>query len=216
MNRCKRDDVPERIARPDDACETLDHFLRAATLVRIQLNEFLEHYELSEVRYSVLAALKAARAGLSQSELADRLMQSESNISTLVDRMQQEGLVDRSRSEADRRKRVLLLSPSGQCLLERVESGRRSWALRVLRGVPADRRTTLAILVQQLGMALHDESHEPPSLPSATRSRALPREDHHRPEYRADEDASRHTPHLALQQMLSTLGMNHQLAESEQ
>ena len=108
-----------------EAGETLDRLVRAASLVRSKLGEFLDPFGLTEVRYSVLVALNSAgEMGLSQSELAERLMQSESNVSTLIERMAQDDLVERLRSDADRRKRVLLLSPSGLRLVERVETPR--------------------------------------------------------------------------------------------
>ncbi len=207
----------ERTDTQQRACDALDHLLRTALLVRTQFSEFLEHYSLTEVRYSALAALRiAGRGGLSQAELAERLLQSESNISTLSDRMQQDGLVDRLRSEADRRKRVLLLSLAGQVLLDRVEAGRRVWALHVMRGVTPIERQTLLNLAKRLGDVLSGQtSTTGPTTKTPTAETSV-----HQParwvESRLDHADETQSPHIALQQMLSSLGLANQLGEVEQ
>ena len=213
MNFVEREKIPELTDSANEAGETLDRLLRAATHIRLRLGEFLEQFALTEVRYSVLVALRAASlAGLSQSELAERLLQSESNISTLVERMQQEGLVDRLRSDADRRKRVLLLSPSGQRLLDRIEVAKRSWAARLLRAVPADDRSTLGLLMSQL-VEIFDGS---PAKPAAILAEATgSHDDLVWTECHSGEGDKLNSPHLALRQMLSALGLNNQLVEDE-
>lgn len=200
----------------DEASETLDRLLRAAAHVRVRLGEFLEQYALTEVRYSVLATLSAAaQTGLSQAELAERLMQSESNVSTLIERMQQEGFVDRLRSDADRRKRVLLLSPSGERLLNRVEVAKRGWAVRLMRGVPADDRSTLGLLLRQLSENLDGNAPVKPSPPPLILGgTACSHEELLWGECHSDGDEI-NSPHLALRQMLSALSLNSSLAEGE-
>lgn len=199
-----------------EACETLDALLRAAACLRLRLCEFLEPFSLTEGRHSVLVALKSAgMAGLSQSELAERLMQSESNISTLVERMQNEVLIERSRSEADRRKWVLLLSVSGDQLLSRVEEARSRWAARQLRGIPADDRSTFGALIGQLNDSLDDRAKSQVTPAAATRKPVHHDGETHWIEHRADEGGDEHSPHLALQRMLSALGLIYQYAEDE-
>lgn len=216
MNFVEREKIPELTDSANEAGETLDRLLRAATHIRLRLGEFLEQFALTEVRYSVLVALRAASlAGFSQSELAERLLQSESNISTLVERMQQEGLVDRLRSDADRRKRVLLLSPSGQRLLDRIEVAKRSWAARLLRAVPVDDRSTLGLLMSQL-VENFDGSPAKPAPSAAILAEATgSHDDLVWTECHSGEGDKLNSPHLALRQMLSALGLNNQLVEDK-
>ena len=216
MNLVERETAFESTDTANEAGETLDRLLRAAAYIRLRLSEFLEQFALTEARYSVLVALNnAALVGLSQSELADRLLQSESNISTLVDRMQQDGLVDRLRSDADRRKRVLLLSPGGVRLLERVEAAKRNWAARLVRAVPADDRSTLGLLMRQFVEGLEGSRA---TLATATTIRAeatYSDDDRAWAECHSGVGDELNSPHLALRQMLSTLGLNNQLVEDE-
>ena len=59
----------------------------------------------------------AAESGCSQADLAEYLQQSESSISTLIDRMRSDNLLYRLPSTTDRRKKVLKLSDRGRELL---------------------------------------------------------------------------------------------------
>lgn len=217
MNFVEREATRATTDGLDEASETLDRLLRAAAHVRTRLGEFLEQYALTEVRYSVLATLSAAaQTGLSQAELAEQLMQSESNISTLIERMQQDGFVDRLRSDTDRRKRVLLLSPNGQRLLERVEIAKRGWAVRLIRGVPADDRSTLGLLVRQLGESLDGNASAKPATPASIPGEAArSHEELLWGECHSDDGDQINSPHLALRQMLSALSLNSPLAENE-
>ncbi len=211
------------------ANETLDCLLRVASFIRLRLGEFLDQFELTEVRYSVLASLSSAGArGLSQSELAERLMQSESNVSTLIERMSQVGLVDRLRSHADRRKRVLLLSATGATLVERVEAAKSHWAVRQLQGVPADDRSTLGVLLGQLAesQAVRTGLKLVPSvsLRVSMTLQQVTRHDEHgssvqsswaEPGHDEEGESEGHSPHRALEQMLSALGLVNQLVKDE-
>ncbi len=117
---------------------------------------------LNESRYRVLDVLRRKVSGTcSQTELATQLLQSESNLSTLLERMRKDGLISRVRSESDRRMALIGLSDDGAAALDRAESARAramATALRVLDGQGEEAlrevlRLLLATLEQALGLA---------------------------------------------------------------
>ncbi len=188
--------------------EIVSELLHAAMFVRLRLGEFLEHYELTEGRYSVLTVLDAAGAsGLSQSEVADRLMQSESNVSTLVERLQRDRLVSRRWSDTDRRKRVLLLTADGQQLFDRVEMARHRWAESLLSNISPDVRLGLSSGLRQLSAKTVESTNtakhvEPAASDIAGGETVWP--------------IHPNSPHFALEQMLSTLGISGRPVGDEQ
>jgi DNA-binding MarR family transcriptional regulator len=98
--------------------------LQAAQRLRAVLAANYNRCGLSEVRYAVLERLeRASPNGCSQTELAEMLGQSESSVSTLVERMRASGLIYRLRSKSDRRMRVLLLTDHGRQLLATARRG---------------------------------------------------------------------------------------------
>ncbi len=138
-----------------NSADLLDGLLRVSQIVRFRLNDWLGRYELTDGRHAVLTVLaRAGENGCSQAELADQLYQSESNVSTLIERMQRDGLVSRSRSDADRRKRVLQITSMGRSTLASVDASRTAWAGRLMNGIPADDAPRLLALLQRLGASL--------------------------------------------------------------
>jgi DNA-binding MarR family transcriptional regulator len=89
---------------------------RIALKIDRKQNEHLRHWGLSTAQFDVLAHVGAAQ-GITQQELADRLLVTKGNISQLLDRMEQLGLLRRCQ---ERRSKTLVLTESGQELYNRV------------------------------------------------------------------------------------------------
>ncbi len=113
--------IPEREPLPahDNADETavaiVQNVMRAAHRLRAILNSHFGQFELTDIRYAVLQAIReSASNGCSQKDLSNLLNQTESSISTLIERMRQSGLLYRLPSTVDRRRKVLLLSELGR------------------------------------------------------------------------------------------------------
>jgi DNA-binding MarR family transcriptional regulator len=117
---------PQPIAAPENTDETavaiVQNVMRAAHRLRAILNSHFGQFELTDIRYAVLQAIReTASNGCSQKDLSNRLNQTESSISTLIERMRQSGLLYRLPSTVDRRRKVLLLSELGRETLARAE-----------------------------------------------------------------------------------------------
>jgi DNA-binding MarR family transcriptional regulator len=79
-----------------------------------QLREFLRvRHDTTLPRFDVLAALYRRREGVTMGELSRLLLVSNGNATTVVDRLERDGLVRRTPSEADRRTVHVALTPEG-------------------------------------------------------------------------------------------------------
>src|SRR5437763_15611921 len=72
---------------------------------------------MTPARFDVLAQLSVA-PGISQQELSDRLLVTKCNITTLLDKMTAQGLVERRPDSQDRRSCRLYLTKEGRQLAE--------------------------------------------------------------------------------------------------
>ncbi|MCA9020418.1 MAG: winged helix-turn-helix transcriptional regulator, partial [Planctomycetaceae bacterium] len=81
--------------------------------------------------------------------------QSESNICTLIERMEGDQLVIRRQSQQDRRKRVLEVTEQGAQLLERVKTFHGIVSQRLLGTLTADQRRQLNGMLQSLLKSAH-------------------------------------------------------------
>jgi DNA-binding MarR family transcriptional regulator len=122
---------PVRACRTSSAGPLL---LRTAECLTALLQAPTVHAGLNESRYNVLDALRRKPFGTSsQTELATCLLQSESNLSTLLDRMKNDGLISRARSESDRRVTRIGLSTAGREALTRADRARQCAAAPLLK-----------------------------------------------------------------------------------
>ena len=83
------------------------------------LREFLRVKHTTTLpRFDVLAALYRRRDGVTMSELSRMLLVSNGNATAVVDRLESDGLVRRTPSEADRRTVYVALTPDGLAQFE--------------------------------------------------------------------------------------------------
>jgi DNA-binding MarR family transcriptional regulator len=81
------------------------------------------------------------RAGeLNQRDLADQLGMDPGNLVGILDSLEADGLVSRPRSEGDRRRRLVSLTPSGRRLLAGALRATAGIDERILTGLPASHR----------------------------------------------------------------------------
>jgi DNA-binding MarR family transcriptional regulator len=92
--------------------------LRADGRVGRAFDHALSPSGLTEPQFNVLMELAAHGGGLPHCTLAQRILKSPANVTSLVDRMERDGLVHRVRGELDRRTVVVEISDEGWSRLE--------------------------------------------------------------------------------------------------
>jgi DNA-binding MarR family transcriptional regulator len=102
--------------------EVLVALQRTADRLQWRLTEMLKAYGLSPTQYNALRILRGAKdGGRSCSEIAERMINHDPDITRLVDRLERRGLVKRSREGRDRRVIITRITPVGQELLNRLD-----------------------------------------------------------------------------------------------
>jgi DNA-binding MarR family transcriptional regulator len=128
------------------------HLIKSAKLLEQEMaDRFRESYDSSFTRFDVLAHLsQAGKTGLSTSILAANLLASKGNITRLLDRMEQDGLVERKLSSADRRVSNIYLSTQGQALFERMAADHEAWANDLFTTISVSEKNELLRLLKQI------------------------------------------------------------------
>jgi DNA-binding MarR family transcriptional regulator len=83
-------------------------------------------------RFDVLAMLYRTREGLRMSDLSDQLMVSNGNVTGVVERLVQDGLVERLPVPGDRRATLIRLTGPGVASFERMAADHEAWIGGVL------------------------------------------------------------------------------------
>ena len=135
--------------------------LTCSTLIEHGVRHGLHRsFETTLPRFDVLAQLQRAGKPLSMGELSRRLMVTNGNITGLVDRLKSEGLVDRRRSDGDRRVQMVSLEPAGAQLFERMAADNRRWVTGMMAGLSREEKESLFALLGRLKSAVLDAGAE--------------------------------------------------------
>ena len=87
-----------------------------------KIGELLKTYELTGVQYNALRILRGAGSeGLRCGEISERLITRDSDITRLLERLENRGLISRERKEEDRRQVITRISESGLQLLSEID-----------------------------------------------------------------------------------------------
>lgn len=78
--------------------------------------------EISPTQYNVLRILRGSPDGLSCSDIADRMITRDPDITRLLDRLEKRGLVSRCREAKDRRMVLTRITQAGMALLAQLDA----------------------------------------------------------------------------------------------
>jgi len=102
--------------------EALVALQRTADRLHWRLSEMLKEHGLSPTQYNALRILRGAGdEGRACSEIAERMINRDPDITRLVDRLERRGLAQRSREGRDRRVITTRITPAGLKLLEALD-----------------------------------------------------------------------------------------------
>ena len=110
--------------------------LTCANLVEAEIRTRLrEQFGTTLPRFDLMAQLQRAPDGIVLGEVSRRMMVSTGNITALVERLVQEGLIERLLSERDRRSVRVRLTPRGRRQFNRMARAHSDWVAELLADV---------------------------------------------------------------------------------
>lgn len=121
-------------------------FMRLHQRMLMQMTARIRTLGLSIPQFDLLSTL-TEQEGISQSELAEKLYVTKGNVSGLVDRLVQAGLVERRAIAGDRRSYAMHLTPEGRRLAEAGIAAQRDFVASTLGKLKPDDLAELDRLV---------------------------------------------------------------------
>lgn len=101
--------------------EALLNLMIAADHIRARIDRACGNFGITNGQYNVLRILRGAYPdGHARREIATRMLERAPDVTRLVDRLEAQGLVERSRAEQDRRLSISRITETGLDLLERM------------------------------------------------------------------------------------------------
>jgi DNA-binding MarR family transcriptional regulator len=123
MVRSLREEIKQTKPFASLAHEAHLSVVRTAAIVTDEVEQLLRPYGITGTQYNVLRILRGAEPdGLCRNEVRDRMITRMPDMTRLLDRMEEAGLVQRSRELDDRRMVLTRIAPKGRSLLAELDS----------------------------------------------------------------------------------------------
>lgn len=143
----KYDQLPQQ---QQEALDVYVKLMRATARTTGDIHRHLQQDNLTHSQFAVLEALYHL-GPLSQGELGRKILKSNANLTTVVDSLEKKQLVQRTRTDEDRRRIEVSLTAVGEELIDRVFARHADIVTREFLILSHAERQQLARLLKKLG-----------------------------------------------------------------
>lgn len=165
-------------ARPDTDMEVRAHadhhaslrlwlrLLSATTRIEDTIRQRLrEQFGITLPRFDLMAQLEREPQGLAMGELSRRMMVTGGNITSIVDQLEKEQLVQRQAQPGDRRAYAVHLTAAGREAFAAMAAQHETWVVELLSPLPAEQQDQLHQLLGSLKSSQPKEQPKQPNTP---------------------------------------------------
>jgi DNA-binding MarR family transcriptional regulator len=132
--------------------------LASSQLIEKQVrSRFRTEFDTTLPRFDVMAALARVPEGQTMGDISRWLLVSSGNITGIIYRLEEDGLVTRARRTDDRRTHLVRLSGKGREEFERMSKTHEKWVRDMLSGMTRKEMTTLDELLTKVKVSLAAE-----------------------------------------------------------
>ena len=134
--------------------EAMVSFWWTSTLLRKSARGFFKSCGTSEAQFNLLMTLKRSDGPLTQNDLSRELLVDKSNITGLLDKLEEQALIKRNRVAGDRRSYHITLTESGRKLIDEVDPLYAETVAGIMSRFSPEERDELIRLTRKLRSAL--------------------------------------------------------------
>ena len=151
MARGLQAELKQKIPFTNPEQEAYLSLLRTADALQSRVEGKLKEFGLTGTQYNALRILRGAGLeGLPCSEIGERMITHDPDITRLLDRLQKRGLVERARGRQDKRVVYGKISQAGLKLLREMDAPVQKYGTEMLRHVSAQKLKQLIGLLEQV------------------------------------------------------------------
>ena len=102
--------------------EVIYNVARIYTLIDNFVTTLLSPYDLSPAKFNIMLAVKhiGKETGIAQNEISRHLLVTTSNMTRMIDKLENEGYVERTPQKGDRRVNLIRITKKGSDLLDKI------------------------------------------------------------------------------------------------
>lgn len=134
------------------------HLMRVFQKMQHHSMSHLQEYKVTSSQFEVLSRLSVT-PGITQQELAEKLLVTKGNVCGLIDRLEDQDLVERRPDPDDRRSYMLYLTSKGQKLASEVIPAHEEFISEHMSALSDEEQTQLHALLRNLDNSLKRHRH---------------------------------------------------------
>jgi len=139
--------------------------LTCSNLIEAEIRRGLrERFDTTLPRFDLLAQLERFPDGMILGDLSRRMMVSNGNVTALVERLRQSGLIERSPLASDRRVQIVKLTAAGQTEFARMAAEHEGWIAEMFGALLAEDVTNLLRLLGKVKASVLGAGSKDPAL----------------------------------------------------
>ena len=132
------------------AQETILNVMVTHSWLVSELSDAMDTYDVTPVQYNVLRILRGSHPQrLTCSQIGERMLDRTPDVTRMLDRLERAGLIERARSEVDRRVVKVGISKNGRDLLDRMEDDITTVQRRLTRHLSEEEQRELCHLLDK-------------------------------------------------------------------
>lgn len=140
--------------------EAIHEIIRTGHLFTDSVSKELKEFDIYEPQFNVLRILRGAKGKpISVNTILDKMLQRSSNVTRIVDKLIQKGLVERTLCEHDRRKMDIIITKAGLDLLEKLDKKVYDFHEPMLNNLDANEAESLKKLIIKLKRNLYEKNN---------------------------------------------------------
>ncbi|MGL4975899.1 MAG: MarR family winged helix-turn-helix transcriptional regulator [Bosea sp. (in: a-proteobacteria)] len=130
--------------------------LTCSNLIESEIRTRLrERFDVTLPRFDLMAQLDRAPGGMTLSEVSQRMMVTNGNVTHVVDKLLAAGAITRRASETDRRAQVISLTEAGRAEFRAMAAEHEAWLAKLFGGLNPDELRQLMQLLARAKASVH-------------------------------------------------------------
>lgn len=144
------------------AGRTVIEFLKTKDMLEEVHDRFFEQYDLSNTKFNILVILYRGHKEepMYMSQIGERMLLSNANITGLTDRLEKQAFVRRVRSSQDRRKIVIEITKKGVKCVEQVIEDYIVWSERLMSPLEISEKRKFVEILNKLQLGIMEMEKE--------------------------------------------------------
>ena len=135
--------------------KTIVGLKKTSDMLEVTHNIFFKQYGISNTKFNVLIILyEEQKNGIMLSEIGEQMLVTKANITGLIDRLEKDGFVKRTRDEKDRRKIMAVITKKGIEFTEKVKVEYKKWVENLMSELKEEEKNQLIATLSKLQNAL--------------------------------------------------------------